>query len=328
MKTQYSKLLSATASVSILMGMAFAQTASAASAPVLKIENFIGTIDVQTGNYDKITVTDADGAPIQTSGNDVLIDAGYTLNNTSCKGFNANISIRIGSWSLNKRKGGYKKLNEYPKIKITAPRDTHLNISKSVIFGDVDTIGSGHIRISSCGDLDMKDVTGALDIGVRGSGDVKVGNTGPAEISISGSGDITMGNAASANISISGSGDIEAGNVIGATSIVSRGSGDVELGRIDGNLEYNSAGSGDFYAAFVNGRDASFTTRGSGDIKIDGGDVDTLYIETKGSGDVRFEGNSVDAIAKTRGSGDVYLPMPAKHYEESERGSGDVHILN
>lgn len=326
MKTQFTNLLKTTASLSIIMGLAFSQSALAASAPVLEIKNFIGTIDVQTGDFDEITVTDADGAPIEHNGQDVLIDAGYKIDNAHCKSSNANVKISIGKWRYSKRSGGFKNLKEYPSLKITAPRNTHLNISKSVVFGDVGEIGSGDIRISSCGDLDFEDVMGALNIDIRGSGDVSIGNAGSTEISISGSGDLTTQNLASVDVSINGSGDLEIGDVTGHVSVNSRGSGDVEVGRIGGDLDYDSAGSGDFDVDSVYGNSLSVSTRGSGDIEIDDGNVEMFHAQISGSASVRYGGETVNAKAKTNGSGDIYLHRPSGRLEQSEHGSGDIHI--
>ena len=72
-----------------------ASPAYAKSAPELTIENFIGTIDVVTGDYDKITVTDADGVQVDKSRSGLNIDGGYKINNARCKSSRSSVKIGI-----------------------------------------------------------------------------------------------------------------------------------------------------------------------------------------------------------------------------------------
>jgi len=60
-----------------------AGTANAKGAPSLTIERFIGTVDIRTGDYDTITVTDADGAPFEHSGNNISIDGDQAFKNVN-----------------------------------------------------------------------------------------------------------------------------------------------------------------------------------------------------------------------------------------------------
>ncbi|HFB55254.1 MAG TPA: hypothetical protein ENJ46_04955, partial [Hellea balneolensis] len=48
--------------------------AFSSDAPTLRIENFIGTINVETGNYDRVTIVDADGVKINKSAKGASID--------------------------------------------------------------------------------------------------------------------------------------------------------------------------------------------------------------------------------------------------------------
>ena len=341
-----------------------ATTASAGSAPELRIENFIGTIDVKTGDYDKITVTDADGASYDTSGSSVVIDDEQTIKNINCKQSNMSVKISAGGWNYKKRKGGYKNLDTYPSIKITAPADTHLVVDKAVIFGDVGSIGSADVSMVSCGDLEFEDINGAFDLGISGSGDVTAGNTGALNVAIAGSGDFTADNVVSAQISVAGSGDIEIANIDGLADINSAGSGDIDIGDVRGRFDYSSAGSGDleigdiqgatnirtagsgdvdveriendlkyigggsgdFEADYVGGAVLSVRVGGSGTVDIDGGNVDSLYVKVGGSGSVHYDGKSVDAELITHGSGSIAVQDPSGKLRKSKSGSGSIRV--
>ena len=341
-----------------------ANTAAASETPELRIENFIGTINVVTGDYDKVTVTDADGAAYESKGASVFIDDGQTIENLRCKSSNSSVKISIGKWNYRKRKGGYKNLNEYPKLKIKAPRDTHIVINDAVIFGDIEEIGSADIHLTSCGELDFGDVNGAFDVRISGSADVTASNTGALNLSITGSGDFTAQDVAEAKVNVIGSGDIEIANIHGAASVESRGSGDViiedingrfdydgvgsgdlEIGniagaadihtagsgdvdmeRVEGALTYTSGGSGDFETDYVGGESLSAKIGGSGDAQIGDGNVNDLYIKVGGSGSVDYDGGAVDAELITRGSGSIVINDPSGKLRKSKSGSGSIRV--
>lgn len=336
----------------------------AKDAPILKIENFIGTIDVRTGDYDKITVTDADRAPVKQTHNGVTIDGGQTIRNTNCKRSKMSADISIGQWTWKKRKGGYKNLEEYPRLKITAPENTHLVIDQAIIFGDVGNIGSGDIQINSCGDLDFADISGRIDLRIAGSGDVSMGNGGIGDIHIAGSGDFTAQDMDRVEISIAGSGDVQIANITGSAratiagsgdtefgnvdgdfhfrgagsgdldvgnlggnaEISTGGSGDVEIGRIAGNLSYSSGGSGDFDADYVGGTKLKTSSGGSGTVDIDGGSVTELYVKAGGSGNVRYDGQSRNAEIFASGSAEITVRKPSGQLTKQRHGSGHIRI--
>ncbi|MBL4870785.1 MAG: DUF2807 domain-containing protein [Robiginitomaculum sp.] len=301
-------------------------TTSAKSAPVSTIENYIGTIDVVTGDYNKITVTDADGVPIDTRRSNVTVDGQYKINNAHCRSKRSSIKIGIGNWKYLKRTGGYKDLSEYPKIKIQAPKNTHIVIKKSVIFGDVEDIGSADIQMGSCGNLKFGDVNGNLDLGISGNADVEMGDIGPANISISGAGDFVAGDLASADIYVSGSGDLEVGDILAFANIHSSGAGDIKIARIKGGLEYRGSGASDFDADYVGGGDLYIRVSGSGDVNIDDGDIIALDIVASGASDVVFGGHSKSAKARASGASDVTIDRPSGDLHTSDSGAGDVHV--
>ena len=323
-----------------------ATAVTAKDAPTLTIENFIGTIDVRTGDYDKITVTDADGANVEQLKNGVLIDDDQTIKNTNCRKSKASIKISVGGRNWYKRKGGYKNLNEYPQLKITAPENTHLVIDNAVIFGDVDDIGSADIQVRSCGDLEFANISGHLDLSAAGSGDFTAQNIQSVEISTAGSGNVKIDDIAN-TVSISsagsgdnnignvggdfeyasaGSGDLQVDNIQGNTDITTAGSGDVEIDSIEGSLSYTSAGSGNFEADYVGGEKLSSKSGGSGSVEIDGGNVTELYVKIGGSGDVRYDGQSTNAELYASGSGEITVQEPSGSLCKKKRGSGSIRI--
>ncbi|MCF6219781.1 MAG: DUF2807 domain-containing protein [Robiginitomaculum sp.] len=332
--------------------------------PTVTIENFIGTIDVRTGDYDKITVTDADGAPVELRGANVMIDGGETLNNTNCKKSNSSIKISVGNWRWNKRKGGYKNLEDYPHVTITAPENTHLVIDHAIIFGDVGNIGSADLRLRSCGDLEFADIGGKIDLSISGSGDVSLGTVGAGDIGIAGSGDFTAHDMDSLELSIAGSGDVRiaditgpvrasiagsgdaefgrvggdlsfrsagsgdlsVGNIGGNATLTTGGSGDMDIGRIDGDLVYTSGGSGDLDAEYVGGSKLSAKVGGSGSAEIDGGNVTDIYASVGGSGSIGYDGQTTNAELHANGSGSITIREPSGRLRKEKHGSGSIRI--
>ncbi len=280
--------------------------AFAKDAPVLKIENFIGTVEIVTSNTGKITVNDADGANHNRSGDNLTLDDNISIRSYNCRTRKDSVKIGKGKWT-GFYKTDYRDIKEFPHVKISAPQNVHLDVENSIIFGDVDTIGSAHLHISSCGDMKFVDVNGQLDLTVSGSGDVSFRNAGIADISISGAGDVIAKDLDSANIDVSGSGDLELGNISGSVDIESSGAGDIEINSVTGN-------------------DLSIRVSGSSDVVIAGGDVETLFIKASGASDVIFNGSSKNAEARASGASDVTIQSPSGHLRTSDSGAADVNV--
>lgn len=304
----------------------FAGTASASDGPVLKILNFIGTVQIETGDYDKIKVTDADGANFSHTGNSLELNDDISIRSYNCKYKKDRAMIGKGKWRWSLVGKDYRDIREFSLVKITAPANVHLEIDRSILFGNVGDVGSAHLHIGSCGDMKFGDVNGRLDISVSGSGDVIMGSAGISDISVSGSGDLTARNLASADIHISGSGDLVIGNIAGAVDIGSSGAGDLEIGSIGGGLRIHSSGASDLEVDSVTGGDLTIRVSGSSDITIKDGNVDTLFIKASGASDVTYGGKSVDAEARASGASDIYIHKPSGHLRTSDSGAADVTI--
>jgi len=302
----------------------FAQTSRSDVVPALKIENFIGRITVKNG--DIMRVENAKDGTLTQDGQSWVISGGEEINGVNCRARNSRVEISFGNWSWRKRSGGYKNINDYPHLKITLPKHAHLDISGSVIYGDIDDLGSAHIRMPACADITARHITGELDLGISGSGDFSAENIGTAQIRIGGSGDVILEDVGPLNLSISGSGDFDAESVDGDAAISVNGSGDIEVETITGNLEYKNNGSGDLLIDSLNGDLLDVRLNGSGDVEIDRGDVIDARINTNGSGDVDFGGTAVNADVQTSGSSDVRIKKASGEVHVDVGGSSDVYV--
>jgi hypothetical protein len=288
---------------------ATAQTGGQAySGDTVSIENFIGTVEIRTGNSSQINVSienpgeHAGDPTIRQTGSLVAIDGGESVRNLNCNNRNGNMRIGRGGW--NGWRGG-NPIEEYPTLTITAPESVALELRRSAFRGETGNLGSADITMSSCGDLVMGDIAGMANINISGSGDITAGTVGgDLDISINGSGDVELGDVGGAvEIGIAGSGDVVMADVRGDTDININGSGDVGFADI-GGVTVRVGGSGDIAADSMNG---AFFARinGSGDIEIDGGRAEPFEAQIAGSGDIAFDGTAVNVEINENGSGDV-----------------------
>lgn len=298
-------------------------SAAFAEGPILTITDFIGTISVTEGA--KIKVSGDVQDIVRQSGEDVTINGGEDIQNSNCKGHYGKYSISLGKKSWLGRSGGYKDLEDYPSLNITAPDDVHLVVRNSVIFGEASDIGSADLELSSCGDLTIGNIDGPVDLDIRGSADFTGGNTGPAIISVRGSGDVELGDVKSAEIDLSGSGDIELGGVKGPLILDTRGSGDFEAGTVKGDLVYEGRGSSDFQVDSVFGKIA-IDVSGSSDVSINDGDIADIFISASGSSDVDFGGSAVTADLIASGSSDININDVSGKTNISRSGSADIRV--
>ena len=135
--------------------------AMADAGSVLKIENFIGTVEIVTSNTGKIIVNEADGANVIRSNGNLTIDDDISIRSYNCRYKKDKAYIGKGKWGWKTGGKGFRSIDEYPSVKISAPVGVHLEIDRSILFGTVDDIGSAHLHIGSCGDMKLGDVIGA-----------------------------------------------------------------------------------------------------------------------------------------------------------------------
>ncbi len=300
------------------------ETKSFSGVPVLKIDNFIGRITVE--NAEVMGVEGAKDDTLKQDGLSWAILGGEEIKGVNCRARNSRIEISLGNWRWRKRSGGYKNINDYPHLKVTLPKQAHLDISSSVIYGDIDDLGSAHIHMPSCSDITARNIAGKLDLGISGSGDFSAENIGEAKIKISGSGDVVLGETGPLTLTISGSGDFNAETITGDATIRVNGSGDIEIDKITGRLEHKNNGSGDLLIDRVSGDLLNIRLNGSGDVEIDRGDVTDAQIVTHGSGDVDFGGTAVNVDVQASGSSDVRIKKATGEVSVDVSGSSDVYV--
>jgi len=301
-----------------------------ADGPVLEITNFIGQIYVSETDSD-IEVSGETSSTLNQSGDTVLINGEETIKNSNCRNVNGNISLSFGKSSWGWTKGGYKDLDDYPRLKIKAPANTHLIIKDSVVFGTVSNLGSADLHISSCGNLDVGNINGPLDAYISGSGDLTVGDvSNETTVKISGSGDFQAGDVTDLQIKVSGSGDGSFGNVTvsarDATEVSVSGSGDLEIAKINGDADMRLSGSGNAEIEALHGS-LIYEGRGSGDIVIDDIIAERVSVRTGGSGDVDVNDGTIGTLLVTAsGSSTLDLDIIAEDVMIKSSGSSDVNI--
>ena len=298
-------------------------SAFADDAQTLSIKGFVGTVNITTGGDFNVSGKKGDITEIRQDG--LIIDGNAVIDNSRCKNVNGKIELSFGGKGWFKRFGGYTDLKDYPNLDITVPEGTHLHIHDSVIFGSGGDFGSVDAKIQSCGDLDIGNVKGPLNLRVSGSGDFSAQTVGKADIRISGSGDVTLGDMSAATIKVTGSGDLEAGHISGAAKITTTGSGDIEIETLSGDLVYEGRGSSNFDAQRVDGR-ISLTLTGSGNVDIENGDAPTVMVTSRGSSNMDFGGTAGEVIIAASGSGNVEIEDATGERDVQSSGSSSIKI--
>jgi len=323
-------------------------TAPAFAGPELLIEDFVGTLTVETTSASQITISREDnmkGVNLYKDAGSLKIDGGIkNPDSKDCTGFHGSFSISLFKSESRGRVGGYKNLSDYPKITINVPEDTNLVIRNAIPFLNANDLGSADLELSSCGKVNLGDLSGELKANIRGSTDLTVGNVaGNADIDIRGSGDVDMGNAkdmvlnvtgsgdidagdlGSADISVRGSGDVEIKNVNGPLGIKSSGSSDVDIGDVSGDFIYDGRGSGDLSVESVTGR-ISIDIGGSGDASINDGEASTLKVSASGVSEFDFGGVAETADLYASGASDIYVSKVTGEVRRKESGAADIDI--
>ena len=325
-----------------------AMTAPAFAGPELFIEDFVGTVLVETTPDSTISISREDnmsGVNLYTDGGNLKIDGGIkNPEGNDCKGYYGSFSISLFKKQSDGRVGGYKNLDDFPKLSISAPKDTKLIIRNSIPFLTAGDLGAADLKLSSCGKVDLGHLSDDLMASIRGSADVDMGHVGGnATLEVRGSGDVTMGDAKDLYLKVSGSGDVEAGNVR-AGEITVRGSGDVELGNVNGPLGvessgssdldigdvvgdfiYDGGGSGDLKVNSVSGR-ISVDINGAGDMSIHDGKATSLKVSASGASEFDFGGVAETADLYASGASHIYVNNVIGDVRSRETGAADIDV--
>ena len=321
-----------------------------ANSPELFIEDFVGTIRIENGSSETISILDdknMKGVNLVEQSDGLKIDGGIPdPDGNKCKGYYGSYNIGWFKKEKSGEFGGYEDLEDYPQITIRAPKDTVLVIENSIAFVRAEDLGGTDLDLRYCGKVTLGNVTGELRADIRGSADLTAGDVGNVDVDIKGSGDLDVQNAKlvslsvagsgdaefndvqAAEVSVSGSGDISFGDINGSLSAESRGSGNVDAGDVAGDLFYEAGGSGDLDIGDVTGGRVSIDVTGSGDVSIDGGDVQSLKITASGASDVDYGGTAVNADFVATGASDIDVTKVTGEVRSKERGAADISVRN
>lgn len=312
-----------------------------AGARAVRIQDFTGTVDVAVSGQavEAVLTKGAKTYPVDVGvENGVLVIAGEERSHR----YNVHREIFGDFGDSDSETAFVEFLKDYPRLKITAPAGTDLDIDDSIvlakagdlksdlsvggdyveaIFGDMN---SADVAIGGAGDIGLGDTAEALRVTIGGSGDFIGGSAKTAELMIGGSGDIRVGAIREdATLDIGGAGDIEAFAIGGKADIGIHGSGDVAVGKVGGGAALSIAGSGDIELASVNGP-TEINVAGNGDITIASGRAEDFAITIAGSGDVAFGGVSTNLDVSVVGSGNVRVAKNEGSLNVDGRGANVV----
>lgn len=338
------KLTLAALATTMLTATAFA------NGPELLIQDFVGTIKIENSASDNISITrdkNMKGVNSIEQGDNLKIDGGISEpDGNKCKGYYGSYSLGLFKKETSGEFGGYEDLEDYPQITISAPQDTVLVIENSIAFVTAEDLGGTDLGLRYCGKVNLGDVMGELradirgsadltarnvgnvDVDIKGSGDLDVQNAKLVKLSVAGSGDAEFENVKSADVSVSGSGDISFGDIDGSLAAESRGSGDIDAGDVAGDFIYDGGGSGDLDIGDVTGDRISIDVSGSGDVSIDGGDVQNLNITTSGASEVYYGGTAENADLVATGASDIRVDKVTGEVRSKERGAAEISVGN
>ena len=214
-------------------------------------------------------------------GDRIVVSGGLRWNKIkNCRGTFENAEVEV-------RDVGRIGWADMPEVIIYTPRNVDIGAGGAV-WGYIGRADSVDLSSAGCGDWQVGNVSGKLDISQAGSGDVFAGTAGVIDISVAGSGDTRVK------------------AVAGGADISIAGSGDVELASISGTMDVSIAGSGD--------------------VRVLAGNASSLDVSIAGSGDIRFAGEAGSVDATIMGSGDIRVYKVSGTVDKTVMGSGAVTV--
>lgn len=321
-----------------VMVLALATAMQAGGAPVIEIENFIGTVRVEQGaaleaRYER----GGSSADIRNANGALYVDGGETMRRMRC--FGGWRDQRVGR---NRREA--LSFDELPILIITTPNPASVELDDSIVRAELGETQSLDLVMSHCSTLEAGEVSADASLAIRGSGHASVGEIGGAlnaalsgsghlsaedigesvDLAVSGSGDVELGDVGGdLEVGISGSGEVEAGHVASLEASVS-GSGNVEIGNAPGGVQYAASGSGDLSVGATT--NVSVSISGSSNMEVASMDG-VLEMSSSGSGDVRIEqGRASSVEARLGGSSDLWFGGIAEDVDIHVSGGSDAYI--
>lgn len=230
---------------------AIASPCFAGAGPMLRLKDVVAEVRVIPENRADFQVSVTRSYPglpqirvAPQAGGGMVVDGGLYKRIRGCGAFG---SIAI--------KGGPRvPKNQVPQITIRAPLAFAVD-ANGYVKGMIGPTRALSLDVSGCGDWNVGDVAGRLDLDVSGLGDVDVGRTGSANVELSGLGDVDI---ASVNgplsVSASGMGDVD---VHGGHATVMKaslsGMGDLSFKGVADSLDADASGMGEISVAKVTG---------------------------------------------------------------------------
>lgn len=283
------------------------------SAEKVILSNVKGRLEIQTGNFDQVTVTVRQGAVYQrlriaeTDG--VLGITGEfqgVVNESRCcvggiyRDFRSVQANHVAEGS----RAAAEIATDHPVISIVAPMSMGFEIFNSHLEVDAGAIG-GRLLLEACA---IYGEFGGLDHAVinllAGShlvvGDVK----SMLELDISGNSSLVGGDVSMIDADIAGSGDVTISNVTGMADISIAGSGQVRLAHVNGPLTARIAGSGVVSAQAGTADPLRAIIDGSGGVYVQG-QAKSPDLRLSGSAEVRM--GSVAGKLRRYGTGAVFI---------------------
>ncbi len=279
---------------------------------VIVADDFVGTLIIQTGNFESISATVQIGsavgegdlrAPVLKQKPNGLFIQG----DERAKVRNCSEAKRIEDQTVQIKGKSKRPLSDFPVLRVTAPKDIEIDLQLDGGRMQVGEVALAKTQISGCGDILIGDVAEKLRASITGSGNIMTGHLGELDASLYGSGDMRFGDVVGeAELSISGSGDISTGMIGGEAEISIAGSGGVRSKGGSGSLDVSIAGSGevDFIDALFENLDVSIA--GSGDVRVFG-DVGDVDVSILGSGDLNVSDVTGTVSIRQIGSGDIHV---------------------
>jgi hypothetical protein len=242
-----------------LAALGLAAAPAMASAAELRLKDMIADVQVipEARSDIQVTVTRTySGLPplkiTRTADGGVLVDGGLAHRLHSC-GALRNISF-FGHPVIPRKAS--------PRIVVRAPLDVTIRANGRV-EGQVGAARSVSMDVHGCGDWNLGDVAGRLDLEASGLGDVRVGRTGEAKVALSGLGDVDLlsvngplnleasgmgdirvrgGHATLMKASLSGMGDISFKGVADSLDAAASGMGEIDVARVTGPVHKSRSG--------------------------------------------------------------------------------------
>jgi uncharacterized protein YaiE (UPF0345 family) len=218
---------------------------------------------------------------VRLAGDRLVIDGGLRRQIASC-----DVSGAEG-FTVRTRRGQTLTTAQIPIIELRVPREVVLAANGAVRL-HVGPSDRAEIQLGGCGDADVERVSGAVDISLSGTPDLRLYDAGEVTAAVAGQGDVVLGVARRGlTLSIAGTGDVVASRVDGPTSIAIQGAGDVLIR--DGRASAMSV-----------------AIAGAGDVTHNGS-AERLDVTIFGAGDVHVREVTGEVSRRIFGGGEVTI---------------------